>query len=492
MEIELKFQLTDASRKNLESVLRNAGGRSKLLAARYFDTPEGDLALAGLSLRLRKEGRVWFQTLKSADGAASAVRGEQNVRLGGIAGPQPDLSHHKHTEDGARLERLLAHSSGAGLICKYSTEIRRLSARIGSRARIDYALDSGRIIAQADGDDRPLALPVCEMEMELVSGPVSGLLSAVRKLLQEHEAWLDVRSKSQRGDALARGALIAAPAKARPLLVASGSLKALVEAALADCARQVLQNASQLAAPEGGESEHVHQLRIGLRRLRSAIRLFDNVTGGRMAGWESQAKLLASGLGGNRDIDMMAESLWSLLREAGAPLVELPLHDTLLSPADLIRDASMQQWLLGLVALELEGVGDVSDGDWTLILPVLRDWHHRCRKGALLFSSFDADRRHRLRKRLKRLKYALEFIEYELPPKRYRRFAKAVASALDDLGRYNDLQVALRSYREFAEIDPRTWFAIGWLQTRLAKAESRCAKSLAAFHEADPPWNLTD
>jgi CHAD domain-containing protein len=95
--------------------------------------------------------------------------------------------------------------------------------------------------------------------------------------------------------------------------------------------------------------------------------------------------------------------------------------------------------------------------------------------------------RHRLRKRLKRLRYALEFIESELPSKCYKRYSKALANVLNDLGEYNDLRVAIEAYRGISELDPRAWFAIGWLMAQLPKAERRCIKALAAFHAAKDP-----
>ena len=489
MEIELKFQLTEKAHHSIAAQLRAEGAKSKLLAAHYFDTATGTLAHAGFALRLRKEGRVWFQTLKSAGSAASAVRGEHNVRLGVKEQPQLDLLAHAETEDGVRLQRLLSRSADNTLVCRYETHIRRLSVQIGARNRVEYSLDNGEITAQPDRNVSPLVLPVCELEIELVSGPASRLLSAARKLLVYPGIYIDVRSKAQRGAALANGSLIVLAARAMPLTVNGNSLKALVEAVLINCARQVLVNASQLATIEGGESEHVHQLRVGLRPLRSAIALFGKFIGGDIATWNTKAKQLAAGLGGNRDIDVMTEGLWPRLRAAGAPLVELPLHKNVLPPGDLVREAAMQQWMLELIAIELQGLGDVAKGEWSLVLPVVRGWSRQCKKDALRFESFDLERRHRLRKRLKRLRYALEFIESELPPKCYKRFSKALTIALDELGEYNDLQVAVEAYRGISEIDSRAWFAIGWLKAQLPKSESRCVKALAAFHAAEDPCN---
>ena len=488
MEIELKFQLSEASHKALEAVLRSEGAQSQTLIAKYFDTPERDLARAGMSLRLRKESRVWFQTLKSPSGAASAAREEHEVRLGVMPEPKIDLSHYLGTDTGNKLERLLQHSESGKLACRYTTDIRRVHIRAGLRTCVEYALDSGKISAKPRGRRTPIELSVSEIELELVSGPVSGLFTFARKILREYEAWIDVRSKAQRGDTLAGGKLITSPAKAGSLRVENSSLKALIVAALRDCTRQVLQNASQIASSEGGGAEHIHQLRVGLRRLRSAISLFGKFGGDKLINWEPHAKSLTSSLGSNRDIDMMAESIWPHLREANAPLVELPMADTLRSPANLIRDPKVQQWLLDLIAFEFRLSDDVVDGDWTLLIPVISGWYRQCRTGATQFHSLDVAKRHRLRKRLKQLRYAIQFIEPELPPKQYRRYAKVLTSALDDLGQYNDLQVALKNYLEFAETDHRAWFAVGWIKAQITEAELRCEKSLLIFYDAHPPW----
>ena len=490
MEIELKFQLNEQARHSVDAQLRAEGGKSKLLAAYYFDTVAGTLAQSGFSLRLRKEGRVWFQTLKSARSAASAVRGEHNVRLRVKAQPQLDPALHAETEDGVRLQRLLSHSADNTLACRYATHIRRLSVQTGTRNRVEYSLDHGEISAQPDSNTPPLVLPVCELEIELVSGPVRGLLSAARKLLAHSGVCIDVRSKAQRGDALANGSLIVSPARATPLNTNGSSLKALVEAVLINCAHQILVNASQIASVEGGGPEHVHQLRVGLRRLRSAIALFKKFVGVDTVAWDAKAKQFAAGFSGNRDIDVMIEGLWPRLRAAGAPLVELPVHDNVLPPGDLIREAATQEWMLELLSVELQGLEKVTEGEWSLVLPVIRSWSRQCKKDALRFESFDFEQRHRLRKRLKRLRYALEFIESELPSKVYKRYSKALTNVLNDLGEYNDLRVAIEAYRGISEVDPRAWFAIGWLIAQLSKAERRCIKALAVFQAAKDPCNL--
>src|SRR6218665_3939097 len=80
-EIEFKFDIPRASLPALEAALRGPGSRRTHLQARYFDTPQDDLAAHGVALRLRKEGPRWVQTAKAL-GDGPVLRLEQNVDLG--------------------------------------------------------------------------------------------------------------------------------------------------------------------------------------------------------------------------------------------------------------------------------------------------------------------------------------------------------------------------------------------------------------------------
>jgi triphosphatase len=81
MEIELKFQIPTESKAALEKFIKSKGGTSKRLRAKYFDTDTRLLAKSNIALRLRKEGHVWYQTLKVAPQTANVVRHEDTVRL---------------------------------------------------------------------------------------------------------------------------------------------------------------------------------------------------------------------------------------------------------------------------------------------------------------------------------------------------------------------------------------------------------------------------
>ncbi len=271
-EIELKFQVPATRR---DAVAREVAGRAPppalRLQAAYFDTPDRRLAQAGLALRLRREGPRWVQTLKGA-AVDGLTRLEHNApRAGrGAALPALDLSLHAGTPAGERLAQVLGAEEREALQCLFRTDIRRVHRRVRTRlGTVELAFDSGELVA---GDAR---LPVSELEIELVSGSPLAVMATARRWIDRHGLWLDTRSKAERGDLLARGLARAPERKAQPAsLKPRQNLDAARRSVLASCFDQVSVNASQVAAGDFG-AEHVHQLRVGLRRLRTALRFLE-------------------------------------------------------------------------------------------------------------------------------------------------------------------------------------------------------------------------
>ncbi len=488
-EIEIKFQLPDDERRVLAAWLRQQSARTKRLQASYFDTADRALARAGISLRLRKEGAVWVQTLKTAPDGSAIARGEHNVRLARRSGqPEPELDLDRHRDTPGWLPLRAALHKAEPLQCLYQTDMRRLGLRSRKdECVIEYALDTGEISAAAGAP--PLVVNVGELELELVSGARQTLFAAARRCLQAHELWLDVRSKAVRGDHAARGTRIVPPARAAAIaLDGQPSLARLMHAVLCECVRHLMLPASQIASVDGHQPDHVHQARVALRRLRSALRLFDDHLPAQWQAWSDEARELGKKLAGSRDLDVMAASLWPALRQAGAPLVELPPHEEAVAPATAVRDKAVQLWLLDLLTLQAMDPPDDEGPPWKALLPVLDDWHARCRKGARRFDRMDGTQRHQLRKRLKRLRYASEFIAALFPQDGRESFARRLAKALQELGDHHDLLVAIERYREAAQTRPDALFAMGWLTARLQTSEQRCERALKKFSRVAAPW----
>lgn len=269
-EIELKFQVAPAALPALAHWLQARGAGCVAMRARYYDHPDRLLGRAGFALRLRCEGGPWVQTLKGrGDGVMQRL--EHNAPVadpGGAQVPALDLARHADSPAGRALTALLA-AAGCGveaLRLQFETDFERLAWTVHhDGAEIEVALDQGAI--RADGR----ALPIAELEFELLGGEPAALLDFARGWIEPWGLWLDVRSKAERGHLLAHGMTVASATRAKaPRLrgdvTADRALRHLVEAGL----DHILPNAAALAAGLAGD-EHRAQARLGLASLRDAL-----------------------------------------------------------------------------------------------------------------------------------------------------------------------------------------------------------------------------
>lgn len=491
VEIELKFQVPPASVAAVRRAVATASAQRVPLQARYFDTPDRRLAAAGFALRLRREGDRWVQTLKGR-GDAAMQRPEHNVPLDGDAEPALDLARHAGTPVGDALRASGVDALAIGPL--FATDVQRTQRRLRTGATVvELAFDEGVIVA---GDARA---PVCELELELVAGTPQALVALAARWAERHGLWLDVRTKAERGDLLARGVAASPPVHAQPPLLSAhdapaDALRAMVRA----CLDQVLPNASAVAAG-GFEPEHVHQLRVGLRRLRTALRVFGDASPDLDATWEPRLAAAFGRLGAARDLDALSATLLPALRAAGAPLVDLGAAAAVEDPGAVVREPGWTALMLALLAFVQRGEGDASSS-WAL--PAAHDgellrWARRKLRrayrqaitGGETFAQLSEEAQHRIRKRVKRLRYSVEFVSSLYPPKAVQRFLKRLRPAQEVLGEYNDMLVAEAAYRARIADDPRAWFAVGWLVGQRPRQLERCQRELAKLADADTFWH---
>ena len=132
-------------------------------------------------------------------------------------------------------------------------------------SEIALTLDKGKI---ATGRN---SRPLCEIELELKRGDEADLFKVARELTQALPAQVALKSKSERGYEMLAGH-DDAPVKAvavdlSPRAATRDGFKAIASA----CLKQMIGNEPALLA---GDPEGVHQMRVGLRRLRAVISLF--------------------------------------------------------------------------------------------------------------------------------------------------------------------------------------------------------------------------
>lgn len=457
-EVELKLSLSADAMRRIESspVLEgHATGPAvtRRLRSTYFDTAGFDLAGRRGSLRVRRIGRDRIQTLKTASDGRHAVsrRGEWENR---IAGDEPDLAAFGR----AALEAA-GLSVGAVLLPVFVTVVTRRFLPVrwplaDGVADIEVAFDRGRIEA---GGRREA---ICEMELELRQGPPGALLdfaAALRALVPLRISRLE---KSVRGYRLATGRPIGAVRAVSPRL-GGADVEEAMAAVLRHCLAQALAN--EAAATVEGSVESIHQLRVALRRLRSALSLFrDVVPPAARERWSGEARNLLAALGQCRDLDVLAGELLppvagAVASSALAVLAELAVERRVAALAGLtaaLRRQETGDFLLGLgVWIERRGWRDdaaagvaqgLEEPAAAFAARVLDRRQRKLRKAGRGFAGLDAEHRHRVRIGAKKLRYGLDFFAGLLPGGRVRGDLAALALLQDRMGRANDIAVARR------------------------------------------------
>ncbi len=510
LEFELKLAVPSDARMALRAafLLPRTRPRMLRLQARYFDTPDRALARAGMALRVRREGRRWIQTLKTA-GRGEVGRMEFDV-------PRPDGSIDLAALSGTPAAGPVGEalrSFDPALALRFETSIRRWVRRQRVRGGVvELSFDEGRILA----GER--ALEVCELEIELLGGSPQAVFDVAARWQKRFGLVLDVRSKAERGDLLARGEETPVPTRATAVRLDKGldACAAYVVCARS-CVDQITRNASALALASGGD-EHVHQLRVGIRRLRSLWRFFDGWVAPVPGDWVEQARVLFSALGADRDFAVLAGEVEPRILASGMPGPLIALAQRPAARAgEIVRASEVQAWLVELVrsvecptpdgapnecaataaTAETPVVHATDDNatpraDSTIrIKPLaakrLRRWHARLVGDGTAFGRLDEMQRHDLRKRAKRLRYALEFSASLFEPRRARRYLARLAGLQDALGELNDLSLARSAYESYGDA-PAAWYARGWIAARRAALEQEAEGALAALRECEVPW----
>ncbi|MBT2325444.1 CYTH and CHAD domain-containing protein [Variovorax paradoxus] len=496
-EFELKFQVDAPHRAAVEAAVARGSSQRTRLQARYFDTADGALAAQQLVLRVRKEGKHWVQTAK-APTDEPLQRHEHNVELSTErAGelPPPRIERHAGTPVGELIVQALQAAghdpADAVLVPLYATDIRRTTRQMRTGdARVELAFDRGEVRAGERSHT------VCELEIELKSGSPQSLLELARRWCMRYGLWLDTVSKAARGERLARGVEYGEARKAEaPRLGDHPNGAEVFRAVLNSCLAQMLPNASEVAAGSS-DAEHVHQLRIGIRRLRTALREMAELAPAIDPAWEPALVDAFRALGLQRDREHLRQTMQPRIEAAGGPAVdwhEDTSADSSPAPADVVRSTGFQLVLLSLIEAALPpepGGGEQCEPPAPARKPLrarLAKLHRQVVRDGRRFDALAAEEQHRVRKRLKRLRYLGEFVA-PLFDHGAKRYLKELRPAQDALGTHNDAAMAIAAYRDAAGQDARAWFAVGWLAARQPASAVECRDALDRIAAARRFW----
>jgi triphosphatase len=394
----------------------------------------------------------------------------------------------------------------------FETRVRRMLYPVrDDRRAIALTIDRGTI---ATGNR---SAKVCEIELELQRGNVGDLFDVARDLIHAIPASLAVKSKSERGYELLDKKQ-GAPAKAgdvhlQPDACARDAFQAIGRA----CLKQVLDNRVALI---GGDPEGVHQMRVGLRRLRAAMSLFGNLLGDEeTAAIKAELKWLTGELGPARELEVLMKRVVSPTRKQrarwpGLSAFSYELAQKREAALGRARDAVQSSRYR---ALTLNVAAWLEAGQWrTPADDLVRDRgddaiarfaaaelarrRRKVRKKGRALVQLDAKSRHKLRIQAKKLRYAAEFFRAVFPggraSKRRKKFLSALEPLQDALGDLNDIAVhelrmeALGLRR--GGTNRKQAFAAGLLtgheDARAGSAMKAASEAYADFGRCKPFW----
>src|SRR5262245_51444653 len=453
-EIEVKLELPPASLPRFKKIplLRSQKGRAKTATeiSVYFDTEKHKLRKKGMMLRVRRSGDRYVQTIKSAGTSGPFARDEWESEIEGRA---PDLRLAQDTA----LAPLLSGKFRRQLKPVFETRVRRTTYPLSNgTSEIALTLDKGKI---ATGRN---SRPLCEIELELKRGDEAELFKVARELAHALPAQLALKSKSERGYEMLAGS-DDAPVKAVAVDLAPGAtprdgFKAIGLA----CIKQMIGNEPALLA---GDPEGVHQMRVGLRRLRAAISLFaDILRDPQTAALKDELKWLTGELGPARELEVLVTRVVAPVRRR---------HARLAGVSSLSRDLTQQRAAAlaraqdavrspRLRALTLEIAAWLEAGRWSKpeddlvrdrgdvaieasAAEQLTRRFGKIRKKGKRLADLDARSRHKLRIQAKKVRYASEFFANLFPGKkasrRREKFLVALERVQDCPGDLHDIAI---------------------------------------------------
>lgn len=480
-EVELKLTFDPADARRIMRRLSRARGKTgparQSLVSVYFDTPDFALSRNGVSLRVRRVGKKHIQTIKIADreGGALFDRAEWEQDVEGF---KPDASAAK----GTPVESLLNGQRSTLLRPMFETRIRRTEYRgADDGTAVAVALDQGEI------DTGERQSPVCELEFELVRGEPAGLFRLAKKLGELVPLRLCVRSKADRGYEMLRNESDPVDTAADVHLAPTMSSEEAFQVIARGCLRQLIANEPAMCA---GNAEALHQMRIALRRLRSAMSVFSElVADAELGRFNTELKWITAELGGARDLDVLVAEVLHPLREQSPqePGVAAFCRNFAQRRARAHKHAVESVRSARFRALALDVAEWIEIGPWTrndddlarlrreqaVALRAADELAGRWKKLTKKSKSpkrLGIAERHKLRIRAKKLRYAVEFFADVFPGKKR---AKRCGAALSSL---KDLQDALGALNDVATREE--------LMSRAALAKRRKSKGAAARERA--------
>lgn len=456
--------------------------RRSALAESIFASADGALERAGLAVIVER------RRSRAAQRLVRAMPEDEAIWLPGA--PMPVLAETLLPDRFPDLDALAAHAGlPTGARAEGLAELSG-STRAAEAGGVRITLLSARLRGLAA--EKPIARVT-------LAGPQDAVFALARRLATDLPLSIPVTSLAEEARALARDGRPRPLRDGAPRIPPGATTAEAFAAVVSHLAIALLAHAP---AAHAGETEAgVHQMRVALRRLRSALSLFKTIAGEHAATVAAGLKALAARLGPARDWDVFLagrlaevaaafredDRLASLRRDAEAARAEA--YAGLRAALD---DPGFRLLALDLAALARARLPADEPSEEFAARALSRRLKRVLRHGEDI-SGLPAPELHRLRLDAKRLRYAGEMFGPLWGERKVRRFLRALAAVQEELGHLNDIAVAASLLSKLDRPEPGRAFAIGvvegWIAAKADGAREAAFEAWERFLGRDLFWD---
>ncbi len=492
---------------------------SRELVDAYYDTDDWRFYRAGYALRVRRDGKRVEATMKALsqpedDGLKRRREISEPLRSGGMKalttarGPvgdrirllasMRDLRRLFEVRTRRRIFELRQEGDepnglAGEVVVGPDGDIRRKEERPSSQ---DVAVDALGGIHRREEDDDPIDDdPIAEIsldESEFSGGEEKPRLARIEVEILDSGAGsfsevagfvdgLQDALQLQPTDASKFGTGLAASSLNPSVAPELGPTRVDASMSAGEVAFAILRRhfASMLAHEPGtrlGEDpEELHDMRVATRRMRAALKLYKDVLPKRADRYERDLRFFASALGEVRDVDVHLERLAEESNDEKVPgeifeVLEGRRVEARRRMLEVLDSRRYEGFVAAFSGTLRRGRSPAPTGTILEVAPdLVRRRYKKVRKDVkALAQDSPPEDFHDLRKKGKRLRYALEPLRgiYGKPAERMVDLLKTVQ---DDLGDNQDLIVAAELVEELAvagDLPPRSVFSLGTMAGR--------------------------
>jgi triphosphatase len=446
----------------------------------FFDTPERELRARQIELVRHREGWDWRLQVNLLPGCFEQQSWQQPVGPGGFDFAAIDRPPLRKLLNQLQ-ERLQPH------FLVDATVERAVVEFVGGWVQVELE----RVRLSVEGA-RHSAL---RLHLTTLEGAPAAALHLARALAGELKLRIQVEADGTWCLASLEGRVLK-PFKARPELPARCDTRSAFLSIMHDCVQHLQYNEAGLL--DDDHPEFVHQARVAIRRLRSALKLFAPcLPEAFVLEFSERWRELANALGDCRNLDVFqAEILPPLLADCDdSPLLRRLVAAAVRRGNEARKTARLLVADPSYVLLCLDFQAALQELEFPAALPSLRRFagrrlEKRARQVTRLGQTvrdLDINARHQLRIAFKKLRYGLEFFIPLFGSRRSAEYLAGLSGLQEVLGRLNDLATADALIRELLP-EGRAGVPLAWCAGRAHALIEALPAAVDRFLAEVPPW----